>query len=90
MTGPDASERILGARVFFEAAERDWAARRYADAAKGYQKSLDVLQTMSAHLNHGLTLLSIPAFTKAEKAFFAGLQMARKKENQRFEVTCPP
>ena len=81
-----ATERQKEAKVFFEAAERDFDAKRYQAAATGYQKSVEVLATMSAYLNLGTVLSTIAEFTKAQDAFIAGLQIGRRKKNSQFEA----
>jgi tetratricopeptide (TPR) repeat protein len=81
-----AGERQREAKVFFEAAERDFLKERYGDAAQGFQKSLEAIQTMSSYLNLGVSLSYVSDFRKAEDALITGLRMARNKGNQRFEA----
>ena len=82
-----AAELAREAEDYFNAAERDFEARRYPDAASKYRKSIDVLSTMSGYLNLGVSLYYISDFRQAEQAFTPGLQMARKKGNRGFEAT---
>jgi hypothetical protein len=44
------------ARDYFKAAEHDIIAQRYPDAAINYQKSINLLPTMSGYLNLGIVL----------------------------------
>ncbi len=81
-----ASELAGRAEDFFKAAERDFASRRYRDAALGYQKSLDALPTMSAYLNLGTCLLNISNLKDAGDAFRSGLELARAKRSWEFEA----
>ena len=80
-----ADELVREAEDYFNAAERDFAASRFRDAATNYQKSVDVLPTMSGYLNLGISLFYVSDFRQAEDAFISGLQMARKKGNREFE-----
>ena len=80
-----ASERAREVKDYFNAAERDFAARRYRDAANNYQKSVNALPTMSALLNLGTSLSYVSDYPKAENVFTAGLQIARKKGRKEFE-----
>jgi tetratricopeptide (TPR) repeat protein len=76
-----AAEKESEARDYFKAAERDFAAQRYRDAASNYQKSIDVLPTISGYLNLGITLRHIADFQRTAAAFRSGLQEARRKGN---------
>jgi tetratricopeptide (TPR) repeat protein len=80
-----ASELASEAEDYFNAAERDFAAIRYRDAASNYEKSISVLPTMSGYLNLGISLLYASHFRQAEAAFISGLQVARKKADAEFE-----
>ena len=73
------------ARDFFNAAEHDFAASRYRQAANNYLKSIDVIPTMSAYLNRGISLRNISTFAQAEDTFISGLQMALKKQDKGLE-----
>jgi tetratricopeptide (TPR) repeat protein len=73
------------AKSYFTAAEEDFKPGSYEDAAKSYQKSIDLLPTMSAFLNAGISWYYVSNYPKAEQAFLAGLQLARKKGDEGFE-----
>jgi tetratricopeptide (TPR) repeat protein len=80
-----AAELKTKAKRFFDAAEAEFKPGSYEDAAKSYQKSIDLLPTMSAYLNAGISWYNISKFPEAEQAFLAGLQLAREKEDEKFE-----
>ncbi|RXK88619.1 tetratricopeptide repeat protein [Chlorobaculum sp. 24CR] len=80
-----AAELKAKAKRFFDAAEADFKPGSYEDAAKSYQKSIDLLPTMSAYLNAGISWYYISNYPKAEQAYLAGLQLARKKGDEAFE-----
>ncbi len=80
-----AAELVKEAEDYFNAAERDFGAHRYQDAAANYRKSIDVVPTMSAYLNLGISLYYGSDFPGAEAAFIRGLQLARKKGARGFE-----
>jgi tetratricopeptide (TPR) repeat protein len=80
-----AAELKAKAKRFFDAAEADFKPGSYEDAAKSYQKSIDLLPTMSAYLNAGISWYYISNYPEAEQAFLAGLQLARKKGGEAFE-----
>jgi tetratricopeptide (TPR) repeat protein len=82
----EAEELAARAAVHFEAAEEDYNASRYQDAADQYQKSIAILPTVSASLNRGNALYSISAFSQAEPVYLGGLQLARKRGRQDFEA----
>src|SRR5262249_8237406 len=82
-----AEERATGAKKHFQAAEEDYQERRYRDAADRYQKSIELLPTMSAYLNRGNALYFIPELGQAEAVYLAGLQLARKRNNKDFEAS---
>lgn len=79
------SECINEAEDYFNAAERDFSASRYQEAAINYQKSINVFPTMSCYLNLGRSLFYTAEFQKAEVAFDSGIQIAQKKGNKEFE-----
>ncbi len=81
-----AAEAAKEAEGYFSAAERDFKARHYKEAAENYQKSINALPTMSAYLNLGISLFNISDFPKAENAWTSGLRIARKKGNKRLEA----
>ncbi len=49
-----AAEIKTKAKQYFDAAEKDFKPGSYEDAAKNYQKSIDLLPTVSAYLNAGV------------------------------------
>ena len=73
------------AKDYFRSGERDFAKRRYIDAAGNYQKSINIVPTMSGYLNLGISLLYVSDFRRAEKALISGVQIARRKHNKLFE-----
>jgi tetratricopeptide (TPR) repeat protein len=81
-----AADLAARAKVHFEAAEEDYKEHRYKDAAERYQKSIGLLPTMSAYLNCGNALMYVSEFGKAEAAYLAGLQVARKPDHKDFEA----
>jgi len=81
-----AAERVKESEDYFNAAERDYGGSRYREAASNYQRSVDAIPTMSAFLNLGVSLFYTADYPKAENAFTAGIQIARKKENKEFEA----
>ena len=74
------------AENYFNAAEGDFASKNYQDASKNYQKSIDILPTSSAYGNLGLSLSFFSDYANAERAFFAGLKIARERRNRRYEA----
>jgi len=70
---------------YFNTAEHDFEARDYQDAAKNYQKCINLFPTMSAQLNLGLTYLVTAENTQSEDAFRSGLRMSREKVDRKFE-----
>ena len=74
------------AEDYFNSAERDYAAGLYWDAANNYEKSINIIPTMSAYLNLGLALWYISDFALAEDAFISGLQIALEKRDRTFET----
>jgi len=82
----DAADELKAkAKHYFEAAEEDFKPGSYEDAARNYQKSIDLLPTMSAFLNAGLAWFYVSSYTEAEQVFLAGLQLAREKEAEKFK-----
>jgi len=79
------AELVSKAEDYFKAAEWDFEAREYADAASNYQKSINVVPTMSGYLNRGICLFYVSDFRQAEDAFISGVQIARKKGNRNLE-----
>lgn len=77
-----AYERKKEAEDYFKAAEYDFEAWRYMDAARNYQKSVDIIPTMSGYLNLGLSLLYISDIQQAKDAFVSGLKIAKNKRTQ--------
>ena len=71
------------ARDYFNAAEHDFEARRYEEAAINYQRSVGAIPTMSAYLNLGVSLVRVARYGEAEGAFNSGLQMAQEKSNSK-------
>ena len=80
-----AAEQVREAEDYFNAGERDYTADRYRDAATNYQKSVGVIPTMSAYLNLSNSLFFGSEFSKAAEAANAGVQIARRKRDLRFE-----
>lgn len=70
------AELVSKAEDYFKAAERDFEARQYADAASNYQKSINVVPTMSGYLNRGISLFYVSDLRQAEDAFISGVQIA--------------
>jgi len=81
-----AGELVSKAEIHFNAAEDDFATRRYQDAASNYLKSINIIPTMSAYLNRGISLWYISVFPQAQHAFISGLRMARKKQDKKLEA----
>jgi tetratricopeptide (TPR) repeat protein len=82
----DAADDLkVRAKRFFEAAEKELKPGSYEDAARNYQKSIDLLPTMSAYLNVGISWYYVSNYPKAEQVFLTGLQLARQKGDKRFE-----
>ena len=73
------------ARPFLDAAQRDFASQRYREAAGNFHRSIDVMPTMSAHLNLGLSLMYLWQHRQAEDQFRAGIALAHAKGNREFE-----
>jgi len=82
-----AADLAARAKKHFEAAEDDYRERRYRDAAERYQKSIELLPTMSAYLNRGIALHYVSELGQAEAVSLTGLQIARKREQKDFEVS---
>ena len=73
------------AESYFEAGERDYTASRFRDAAQNFQKSLDILPTMSGYLNLGNSYYSVSDIKNAETACVSGLQISRRKKDRMLE-----
>ncbi len=80
-----AAERVSEAEDYFNAAERDLLSNRYKDAANNYKKSINILPTMSAYLNLGISLIYVTDYLQAEDILISGIQIARKKADQWYE-----
>jgi tetratricopeptide (TPR) repeat protein len=65
----EATKRASETKDYFEAGERDFAARRYRDAASNFQKSIDALPTISAYLNLGLSFCYTSEYQQARGIF---------------------
>lgn len=74
------------ARNHFYAAEDDLIHQRYHEAAANYQKSLNVLETVSAHMNLGVVLRLISELEGAEDSWMKGLAGARMKKIRVYEA----
>jgi tetratricopeptide (TPR) repeat protein len=74
------------ATIYFNAAESDFEARRYSDAAGNYQKSINAGPTMSAYLNLGILLFHISDFQRALDTYNSGLRIARNKGAEDMEA----
>ena len=81
-----ASELANEAEIYFNAAERDFKARRYSDAAVNYQRSIDAIPTMSAYLNFGILLFHISDLPQALDACLSGIRIARSKGAREMEA----
>ena len=82
-----AMELVEEAEDYFDAGERDYTANRFQDAATNYQKSVEVIPTMSGYLNLGNSLLNISDFAGAEKAATSGLRIARNRDDHQFQAS---
>lgn len=74
-----AEARRSEAEVYFRSGSYDLAKNRYVEAAQNFGKSLSALPTMSGHLNLGNSLVILGKLEDAEKAFLAGLTLARDR-----------
>jgi tetratricopeptide (TPR) repeat protein len=74
------------AGLYFDDAEKEFAGRRYREAADGYQESLEMATTLSGCLNLGVSLAYLSEFRKAENCFMAGIEMARQSNDKEFEA----
>jgi tetratricopeptide (TPR) repeat protein len=79
------SEMASEARPYLEAGQRDFTAGRYREAVGNFSQSIDVLPTMSAYLNLGLSLMYLWEYRQAEEKFLSGMQLARSKGSREFE-----
>jgi tetratricopeptide (TPR) repeat protein len=68
-----------------DAAERHFAAKRYREAAGNFQRSIEILPTMSGYLNLGVSFMYLWEFHRAEASFLSGIQLARQEGNREFE-----
>jgi tetratricopeptide (TPR) repeat protein len=73
------------ARAYLDAGEKDFARRRFREAADSFQKAVDVLPTMSGYMNLGVSFVCVWEFRQAEDAFISGIQIAHRKGNREFE-----
>jgi tetratricopeptide (TPR) repeat protein len=79
--------RAAGAAAdYFRAGERDYHLGRYRDAALSYKKSLDLVPTMSAYLNLGLSYIQAAQWPYAERALVAGLRIAEEEDNTEYKA----
>lgn len=70
---------------YFALAESDFNSMHYQKAAINYQNSIDILPTMSAYLNLGISLDYTSVSNDANKAYLSGLRLARDKQDKLFE-----
>ena len=70
---------------YLDAAEHEFSARRYREAAGNLKKSIEVLPTMSGYLNLGVSQMYLWEFRQAEGNFISGVQIARRQGNKEFE-----
>jgi tetratricopeptide (TPR) repeat protein len=68
------------------AGERAFAETRYRDAARNYQKSIDLVPTMPGYLNLGVALLHASDGASAKKVLFDGVEIARRKKERAFDA----
>ena len=80
-----ADELKSEAEDYFNAAEHDYEEMRYREAANNYLKSIEVIPTMSAYLNRGISLRNISSYAQSEDTYISGLQMAQKKQDKDLE-----
>ena len=71
-----ANQLASKAEDYFNAAEHDFVASRYRDAACNYRKSFNVVPTMSGSLNLGISLFCVSDSDGALDAFISGLGIA--------------
>ncbi len=78
--------RLSEAKDYFGAGERAFAETRYRDAARNYQRSIDLLPTMPGYLNLGIALLHASDAAHARKVLFDGVEIARRKRDRAFDA----
>jgi tetratricopeptide (TPR) repeat protein len=71
---------------YFEAAENDFRSGRFSEAAKNFQKSIDVNPTLSAYLNLGNSFFESGNLKSAESAFLSGIRMTEGKEGREAQL----
>jgi len=72
------------AETYFKSGESDFGAEKYADAAKNYEKSINIIPTMAGYQNLGLSYLSLRMWDEAEKALTSGYEIAvRRSKDQK-------
>jgi tetratricopeptide (TPR) repeat protein len=74
------------ARTHFYAAEDDLAHQRYQEAAANYQRSLNIIETISAHMNMGAALRFMSEMEGAEDSWVMGLDGAGVKKVRVYEA----
>jgi tetratricopeptide (TPR) repeat protein len=81
-----AGERIAEARAFFAVAESEFSKSSFQTAAENYKRSMEILPTMSASLNLGISLHYLSDYANSEAAFLSGLGLSEKYENRGFKA----
>ncbi|HEV7574295.1 MAG TPA: tetratricopeptide repeat protein [Thermoanaerobaculia bacterium] len=81
-----AAHQANEARESFNTGQGHFKAGRYREAADDYQRSVDALPTLSAVLNHALSLRYLPDYRAAERALRIGSRLASEQHRERFEA----
>jgi tetratricopeptide (TPR) repeat protein len=83
----EAEELANKAEPYLKAAANDYEERRFQDAIKNCQKSIDVLPSVTGYLNLSAYLTYTSDHRRTEEAFVKGIQLAQKKGDVKKEST---
>jgi tetratricopeptide (TPR) repeat protein len=81
----EAEELVNKAESYLKAATHDYEERRFHDAIKNCQKSIDTLPSISAYLNLSAYLTYTSEHKRTEEVFSEGIQLAQKRGDVKAE-----
>ena len=81
----EAAEKVNIAEAYFKAAFHDYEKKRFSDAVKNCEKSLEAIPSITAYINLSGFLTYTTEYKKTEEAFLKGIQFAQMKEDKKSE-----